>query len=149
MIVKEVKQNINKLPESLQQKKEYVYLENEALAKRIHHVTTDQGTELSVRLEPGKHLHVGDILYQDDEKVIVVEVLPEDVLIITPESLHDMGVIAHELGNRHLPAQFIGEEMMVQYDYLVEHLLEHKELPYRREKIRLAEPFRHIGHSHD
>ena len=34
-----------------------------------------------------------------------------------------MGDIAHQLGNRHLPAQFTETEMLIQYDYLVEDLL--------------------------
>lgn len=149
MLVKEIKSNLKKRNDLAQYKKEIVTIENEALAKRIHHLKTDQGTEISIRLEPGKHLHVGDILLEEEQRVIVVEVLPEDVLVIKPQSIHEMGVIAHELGNRHLPAQFIQNEMLVQYDYLVEHLLTHKNIAYSREQVKLPEAFRHIGHSHD
>ncbi|MCL6616910.1 MAG: urease accessory protein UreE, partial [Anoxybacillus ayderensis] len=70
------------------------------------------------------------------------------LLVIRPTSIKQMGEIAHQLGNRHLPAQFEGEEMLVQYDYLVEELLKQLHIPYQREKRKVKQAFRHIGHSH-
>ncbi|MER2141214.1 MAG: urease accessory protein UreE, partial [Priestia megaterium] len=54
-----------------------------------------------------------------------------------------------QLGNRHLPAQFEGGDMLVQYDYLVEELLQQLDIPYKREKRKVKQAFKHIGHSHD
>ena len=54
--------------------------------------------------------------------MIVVDVNSEDLLVIKPRNIQEMGDIAHQLGNRHLP-QFTETEMLVQYDYLVEDLL--------------------------
>lgn len=149
MLITEVVGNLAQHPELADTHKEKVYVENEALAKRLHQLESDHGTEVNVRLGKGKHLHVGDILVQTDNNLIVVDVLPEEVLVILPDSMHTMGVIAHELGNRHLPAQFFDDTMVVQYDYLVEHLLQQKAIAYRREALKLNQPFRHIGHSHD
>ena len=56
--------------------------------------------------------------------MIVIDVLSDDLLVIKPRSLKEMGTIAHQLGNRHLPAQFEENNMLVQYDYLVEELLQ-------------------------
>ena len=42
----------------------------------------------------------------------------------------EMGIIAHQLGNRHLPAQFEENDMLVQYDYLVAELLDELQIPY-------------------
>ena len=75
--------------------------------------------------------------------------LPEDVLVIVPTTVQMMGEIAHELGNRHLPAQFFENQMIIQYDYLVEQLLQQKKIPFSRESKKLSIAFRHIGHSHD
>jgi Urease accessory protein UreE len=151
MIITEIIGNIKDLSKAdLQQYHiEKVYLDNESLAKRIHHVKTDHDNEVHVRLAAKHHLRVGDILYQDAQRIVVVEVLSEDVLIIQPTTIYDMGVIAHALGNRHLPAQFEGDIMLVQYDYLVERLLGEMGYNYRREERYVEEPFRHIGHSHD
>ncbi|MBC1402252.1 urease accessory protein UreE [Listeria booriae] len=128
---------------------ERIYIENESLAKRMHLVETDHGREVRVRLAQGEHLHVGDILVQEDGNLVVVDVLSEDVLTIMPRSIHEMGEIAHALGNRHLPAQFVDETMIVQFDYLVENLLKEAGVPFKRENRYLKEAFRHIGHSHD
>jgi urease accessory protein len=65
-----------------------------------------------------------------------------------PTSIGHMGDIAHQLGNRHLPAQFKGDEMLIQYDYLVEELLKQVKVPYKRENRKVGQAFRHIGHSH-
>ena len=37
--------------------------------------------------------------------MIVVDVNSEDLLVIKPRNIQEMGDIAHQLGNRHLPAQ--------------------------------------------
>ncbi len=50
--------------------------------------------------------------------------------MIQPRTLQEMGDIAHQLGNRHLPAQFTETEMLVQYDYLVKNLLKKFRIPY-------------------
>ena len=84
----------------------------------------------------------------DEKNIILIEVFPDDVIVIEPRNMNEMGTIAHQLGNRHLPAQFEEDKMLVQYDYLVEELLEELGLPYVREKRKVKKAFRHIGHSH-
>ncbi len=128
---------------------ERVYMNSDDLVKRIQRVMTDHGNELGIRLKENRELLDGDILYMDEKNMIVVTVKDDDILTIMPRSLQEMGVIAHQLGNRHLPAQFEGEEMLVQYDYLVENLLQELSIPYRREKRKVKQAFRHIGHRHD
>ncbi|GEN33565.1 MULTISPECIES: urease accessory protein UreE [Aneurinibacillus] len=127
---------------------EKVYLHSDDLVKRIQRVTTDHGKEIGIRLKEMKDLTDGDILYMDDHNAIVVNVIADDLFVIRPTSMKQMGEISHQLGNRHLPAQFEGEEMLVQYDYLVEELLQQLKVPYVREKRKVREAFRHIGHSH-
>jgi urease accessory protein len=128
---------------------ERVYVESDALVKRIQRVVTDHGKEIGIRLKENKDLVDGDILYMDERNMIVIQVLADDILTICPTSIQQMGEIAHQLGNRHLPAQFEGNEMLVQYDYLVEDLLKQLDIPYRREERKVKQAFRHIGHSHD
>jgi urease accessory protein len=128
---------------------ERVFMESDALLKRVQRVTTDHGNELGIRLKENKSLEDGDVLYMDENNMIIVTVTPDDLLTIMPTSIQQMGEIAHQLGNRHLPAQFEGKLMLVQYDYLVEELLQKLEVPYRREKRKVKQAFRHIGHRHD
>lgn len=150
MIIEEIKGNIANLSEAERNKHvEKVYLENSDLVKRIQRVTTDHGNEIGIRLKQPIDLQYGDILYQDDTNMIIVDVNPEDLLVIKPRTLQEMGDIAHQLGNRHLPAQFTENEMLVQYDYLVEALLKDLGIPYSHEDRKVNQAFRHIGHSHD
>jgi urease accessory protein len=128
---------------------EKVHLESTDLVKRIQRVTTDHGKEIGIRLKDPRDLVAGDILYMDDKNLIVIEVLSDDLLVIQPRSLKEMGTIAHQLGNRHLPAQFEEEVMLVQYDYLVEELLQDLQIPFKREDRKVKQAFRHIGHSHE
>ena len=148
MIIERIVGNIE-TAEKLAPHKEKVYMESSDLVKRIQRVTTDHGKEIGIRLKDAKDLQDGDILYQDEKNMIVISVLADDLLVISPTSLQQMGEIAHQLGNRHLPAQFEGGEMLVQYDYLVEDLLQQLSIPHRREERKVRQAFRHIGHKHD
>ena len=134
--------------ELIKRHKEKVYLESADLVKRIQRVTTDHGTEIGIRLKEPRDLIAGDVLFMDEKNMIVVDVISDDLLVISPRDLKEMGTIAHQLGNRHLPAQFEENDMLVQYDYLVEELLQELNIPYKREDRKVKQAFRHIGHSH-
>lgn len=123
-------------------------MESADLVKRIQRVKSDHGKDIGIRLKDHHDLVAGDILFMDDKNIIMIEVISDDLIVIRPRSLKEMGTIAHQLGNRHLPAQFEGDEMLVQYDYLVEELLQQLEIPYKREERKVKQAFRHIGHSH-
>jgi urease accessory protein len=147
MIIEKVLGNVSTI-EKRTPHVERVYLESDLLVKRIQRVTTDHGREIGIRLRDNKDLVDGDILHMDEKNMIVISVKEDDVLVIMPTSIRQMGDIAHQLGNRHLPAQFEGDEMLVQYDYLVEELLKQLKVPYKRENRKVGQAFRHIGHSH-
>ncbi|KFE42523.1 urease accessory protein UreE [Staphylococcus agnetis] len=150
MIVESIQGNIaNLTQEEKHMHIEKVYLENSDLVKRIQRVTTDHGTEIGIRLNQPIDLQYGDILYRDESNMIIIDVNSEDIIAIKPRSLKEMGDIAHQLGNRHLPAQFTDTEMLVQYDYLVEDLLKGLGILYEREARKVNQAFKHIGHSHD
>jgi urease accessory protein len=127
---------------------ERVYLSSDELVKRIQRVTTDHGKEIGIRLKDPKDLTDGDILFMDQHNAIIVSVTADDLLVIRPVSIKQMGEISHQLGNRHLPAQFDEDVMLVQYDYLVEELLVQLNIPYNRENRKVKQAFRHIGHQH-
>lgn len=150
MLIERIETNIENMEkeEILKRHIEKVYLESDHLVKRIQRVTTDHGREIGIRLKNPSNLVAGDVLYMDEKNIIVIDLVADDLLVITPRSIREMGTIAHQLGNRHLPAQFEDHVMMVQYDYLVEELLIEMEIPYQREKRKVKQAFRHIGHSH-
>ncbi|RLL40587.1 urease accessory protein UreE [Oceanobacillus piezotolerans] len=150
MIVEQIITNIENMGKEEIEKRhiEKVYLESAHLMKRIQRVKTDHGKEIGIRLKESRDLVAGDVLYMDENNIIMIDVLSDDLIVIQPRNINEMGTIAHQLGNRHLPAQFEGDEMLVQYDYLVEELLQELQIPYKREERKVNKAFRHIGHSH-
>jgi urease accessory protein len=150
LIVERIEANIESMEkeEIIRRHIEKVYLESALLMKRIQRVKTDHGREIGIRLKEPRDLAAGDVLYMDYRNMIVVDVVADDLLVIRPRNLNEMGTIAHQLGNRHLPAQFENNEMMVQYDYLIEGLLKELQIPYIRDNRKVKQAFRHVGHSH-
>ncbi len=150
LIIEKVITNLDEMERSEIEKRhiEKVYLESTHLVKRIQRVKTDHGKEIGIRLKEARDLEAGDVLYMDDKNIIIIDVLSDDLLVISPRNIKEMGTIAHQLGNRHIPAQFEEENMLVQYDYLIEELLQQLEIPYKREERKVKQAFRHIGHSH-
>ncbi|MCR8659797.1 urease accessory protein UreE [Paenibacillus endoradicis] len=150
MIIDKVVTHIDSLSEEERKSRhiEKVFLQSDDLVKRIQRVVTDHGKELGISLAHAKELVHGDVLYMDDHSLIVIHVLPDELLVIYPRTIKEMGEVAHSLGNRHLPAQFEGEKMLVQYDYLVEELLQKDGIPCSREKMAVRKAFRHVDHRH-
>jgi urease accessory protein len=158
MIIEDILGNLHELPRDAYagRHQERVVLPGSLLVKRIQRVTTDHGKELAIRLPSGSgHLRDGDILAADEANLIVVSVLPTDVLVIAPGTIHEMGVVAHSLGNRHLQAQFFdtaseyqADVMVCQYDHTVEDYLKHVGVPYQRQERVMPVPFRHAEHTH-
>jgi urease accessory protein len=150
MIIDKIAGNIRDMDASEIEKRhiEKVSLESNHLVKRVQRLKTDHNRELGIRLQNPQDLLDGDILFMDNDTMIIVDVQTDDILAIQPKDIHEMGVIAHELGNRHMPAKFEGNEMLVQYDYLVEELLKKKGIAFKREDRKIKEAFRHISGAH-
>lgn len=133
-----------------------VAFEDLDLDKRIQRVQVPGGGELGLRLNPGHPiLRDGDVLTAADDAVHVVRIAPTDVLVITPTDAHEMGFVAHALGNRHLPAQFAAPgklneraAMVVAYDHTVQAFLDDHGVDYQRTELVPPKPFRHSEHTH-
>lgn len=148
MIIEEIQGNIHSVNDKAPHI-ERVFMKSDDLLKRVLRVKTDHGNEMGIRLKKKKELKDGDILYRDEKNMIIITTIKDDVLTIYPASLQEMGEIAHQIGNRHTPAQFEKNAMIIQYDYLLENLLEELGVSFKREKRQMKEAFRHIGHSHE
>ena len=94
MIIEKVLGNTHDLPPGpdpyVGLHRETVVLPSAQLVRRIQRVTTDHGKELGIRLPAGSgDLRDGDILHVAGTNMIVVSVLPTDVLVIAPRSIHE------------------------------------------------------------
>ncbi len=85
--------------------------------KRIQRRTTEDGMEIAIRfMREGQRLTQGDIVYQDAEKVVVVDINPCDAIVITPSTMLQMGTICYEIGNKHLPVFIQDDQVLVPYE---------------------------------
>lgn len=150
MILNKILGNINDGTKITGMHIEKLYLKSDELLKRINRVTSDHGHEYGISIEKNEVLKDGDIMFNDGKNVIVISVKSDDVIIIKPTTITEMGRIAHNLGNRHLPAQFRDGMMVLEYDKLVEDLLKVESIEYSRENVTLDKAFRHVefGHKH-
>ena len=150
MIFNQVLGNIDDINDLNNLHIEKIYINSEDALKRIMRVNSDHNHEYGIALSENIELKDGDILYHDDKNIIIVKIKGDDVLVIKPNSMTDMGIIAHALGNRHLQAQFEDGKMIIQYDPLVEGELKRDNINYSRENLKLKKAFRHVefGHTH-
>ena len=122
------------------------------LNKDLFRVTSDWGKEYGVAIDHKRHpLHHHDVLYQDDTHLLVLEVLPQQMILIQPKTIDEMGILAHMLGNMHKPIAVKDGVIMLEIDPVVIHLLKKKHIPYETKKVVLDEPLNYadLGHHHD
>lgn len=150
MIFNKILGNIDKYKNLENVHIEKIYINSDDTLKRILRVKSDHNNEYGIALNENIELKDGDILYKDNKNIIVIKVKGDDVLIIKPKCMTEMGIIAHALGNRHLQAQFEEGKMIIQYDSLVESELKREKIDYSRENLNLKKAFRHVefGHTH-
>ena len=123
MVIQEIMGNINSYN---QHNKiiDTVSLEWDEMRKRILHKESGSGEHLNMKFLKENHLLTqGDIIYEDENKMIVIEIIMCDTIIIKPSSLHEMATISYEIGNRHLPLFYQEEELLVPFEYPLYRLL--------------------------
>ncbi|WP_426473557.1 urease accessory protein UreE [Chryseobacterium balustinum] len=92
---------------------DYLDLEWFETTKRIQRKKTRDGTDVAIKfLREGQRLREGDILFEDEEKVVAINVLETEAISMSPVSLLEMGTVCYEIGNKHIPL-FIQEDKVL------------------------------------
>jgi len=92
---------------------DYLDLEWFESTKRIQRKKTRQGEDIAIKfLREGQRLREGDILFENEEKLIVVNILETEAIVISPDSMLEMGTVCYEIGNKHIPL-FIQENKVL------------------------------------
>lgn len=147
MLITKVIDNIG--TEEVEGKKiEWIELDWEELSKRILRTETDQGTDVALRLDQEEPLQYGDVLFEDEDRRIVIRTKMEPVIVITPKDMTEMGKAAFELGNRHTPSLIDNNEIIVRADHTLNKLLDEVGVAYETTERRFKQPFKYRGHSH-
>ena len=156
MICKEVIGNVETYPIG-DKTIDKLNLEWHETTKRIMRKKSEAGQDVVIQfLKEGIRLKEGDILYEDDDKVVAVNILPCDVIQVTPRSIYEMGAVCYEIGNKHLPLFIQDDHVLIPYERPLEHLLIAGGYEVSKEKRKLvnmlkatAEPHEHgDSHSH-
>ena len=148
MLVEKIIGNIGDREDIPGKKIEWVELEWEELSKRILRTETTEGTDIALRIDQEEPLKYGDVLFEDDERCIVIRTKMEAVVVIRPKNMIEMGKAAFELGNRHTPALIEKDEIVVRADHTLAPLLDEVGVDYETTERRFKQPFKYRGHSH-
>ncbi len=82
---------------------------------------TDKGTDVGIILPKGTILKDGDVIHQTKDKMIIIEIEPEDVAVLSfnAEDSQDYNLfglavrIGHALGNMHRPIKVVGKTIYI------------------------------------
>lgn len=122
---------------------DWLQLEWYESSKRILRKQTQSGRELALKfLDNNPMLTQGDILYEDDTTIIVVDILPCEVLVIKPANLFEMASVCYEIGNKHLPLFFEKDEVLVPFEMPLFRLLSTQGYAIKQDKRKLLQPLK-------
>lgn len=128
-----------------------ILLDHLDMSKPHQRMKSQEGTTVAVSLPHGEHLFCGAVLYKDDEKLIAVDLVPEDVLEIRPKGNLQWAKTAFNIGNMHHPAYLYENCIRIPYDSILEKLLMGIGVAYERCQRKLdGESANHVvaGHEH-
>ncbi|QXU51020.1 urease accessory protein UreE [Chryseobacterium sp. D764] len=115
MIINQITGNLSENPTG--KTIDYLDLEWFETTKRIQRKKTRQGTDVAIKfLREGQRLHEGDILFEDAEKIIAVNVLETEAIVMSPASLLEMGTVCYEIGNKHIPLFIQNDKVLLPFE---------------------------------
>lgn len=115
--------------------------------KSRQRLVTKQGCEIALALPTGMRLQAGDLLAVQGGW-IMIELAPEDVLLIRPRSLQEIAFVAYQIGNRHLPLE-IGEHWLkTLYEPVLETYLGQQGIAVERTQLPFTPVSATSGHRH-
>ena len=154
MILTEIYGNIADIPNLHDWHVETALVKSDDLMKSILRVTSDHGRDYGIRLEDeGQKLENGTAFFLAPGKLLVLNVIPDEVIVISPSGMDEMGKTAHMLGNLHKPVQIQDGKITLLNDPVVVKTLRENGTAFTIEKIQLDQPMRYVdltsgGHSH-
>ena len=111
---------------------EKVVLDRDGLSKLHQKLKTQSGESFGLSLPHGATLSPGDVIFADEDRVIVVELEPEDALVIRPEGQMQWARAAYNIGNMHQRA-FIQEDCIITpYDAILQSIMQKLHVPCER-----------------
>ena len=111
--------------------------------KRILRKHTRSGKEVILKfLNNNTVLTQHDILFEDEVAIIAINIVPCDVLVITPATMFEMASVCYEIGNKHLPLYFDQNEVLVPFEMPLYRLLLAQGYAVKQDKRKLLQPLK-------
>lgn len=135
-------------------KEDRVILDRYDMNKPHQKVKTESDQSVAISLDHGEHLYDGSILYIDEEKVIYVELAPEDLIMVKPQGTRQWAKAAFNIGNMHQAAYIHDDFILIPYDAIMENVLKAVGVEYSRCTMKLDGERANVdagshSHSHD
>jgi len=106
--------------------------------KRILHKKTLSGREIILKfLNENPGLTQDDVVYEDEQCLVVIDITPCDSMVIHPANLYEMASVCYEIGNKHLPVFYDEGAILVPYEAPLFLLLQASGFSMRQEKRKL------------
>jgi urease accessory protein len=132
------------------EKIDWLELEWYETSKRVLRKKTKLGTDVSLKfLAENPALTEGDILYEDEQRIIVVTILPCDSIVVIPKNMLEMASVCYEIGNKHLPLFYEKDELLIPFERPLYNLLLTQGYEVRQEKRKLIQPLRTTVSPHE
>ncbi|MEP7145166.1 MAG: urease accessory protein UreE [Ferruginibacter sp.] len=111
--------------------------------KRILHKKTISGIAVVMKfLNENQQLTEGDIIYEDDFNIIAIEIKECDAIIIRPKTMFETASVCYEIGNKHIPVFYNGDEILLAFEEPLFHLLVSAGYDVSQGKRKLVNPLK-------
>lgn len=151
MVLTEILDNVANIADLSSYHVETAQVRSDDLAKKILRVTSDHGNDYGIRIPDEEHLENGSAFEVGDRRLLVLSVIPDEVVVITPGDIDQMGVIAHMLGNLHKRVEIEGGTITLLRDPVVEQTLAQQHVAFSIQKRSLDHALHYAqlgGHAH-
>ena len=137
MIINEAIGNLSNYSEA-EKSIDYLDLEWFEATKRIQRKKTRQGEDIAVKfLREGQRLREGDILFENEKKIIAVNILETEAILMSPLSLLEMGTVCYEIGNKHIPLFIQNNKVLLPFEMPMYRWLEASGFNPERQFVKL------------
>ena len=96
---------------------DYLMLEWHETNKMVLHKQTITGVDVVIELNSeNQSLAEGDIIYEDDFNIIVIELKECDAIVLRPKSMLEMGRICNEIGEKQQQVFYQSDEILIAFE---------------------------------
>ena len=117
--------------------------------KKILRKVSNSNEEIGIKLDEHAHaLNEGDVIFEDDERLVYVSISASDLILIHIKDIKEMGRCCFELGNRHLSLAIEEDKVLCPFDEPTFDYMKHNGFDVEKVHQRFSNYTECKGHSH-